>query len=95
MLSAIPHELQKLAARNLLQKRQAGKHGYGGVIDSGQISLFQEIFAFMCAIDLHHHRFSTLPTHLNQPLHHTHKPLTKLSKYRGKNKGVAGVSCWR
>ena len=49
MLLVIPREIHKLAAQNLLQKRQAGKRGYEGVINLGGFSLFQEIFAFMCA----------------------------------------------
>ena len=59
MLLVIPREIHKLAAQNLLQKRQAGKRGYGGVINLDRFSLFQEIFAFMCANHWNHFPLST------------------------------------
>ena len=66
----VARELQEPAAQNLLRKRQTGKCKERSLIVLDQFGIFTEIFAFMCPIDLHHHRLSTLPTHLNQPLLH-------------------------
>ena len=75
------------AARAILfGKRHHGKCGTRDIVESSQITIFKELFAFASVIDLNHHRLSTRPAVRINPILHIQKALSNTSTCIGEIK---------